>query len=196
VAETLPNWEKIKDLTSETNTSLDYAQEVLALLPIINKALDGLGATDVPEETITHIADELKKGQHTVVGTSNEDGNSVYERLNGYPHLIEAFEDDSNWVETDGGLLIKRSAINPYVVRNDGREITDEADINARTMAIGNFYKVWLGSIPEEERPTQKYSRIPLLTKEQMADFALFIANPPDIPGVPRSYTIQKKTAL
>ncbi|OGM32081.1 hypothetical protein A2803_00755 [Candidatus Woesebacteria bacterium RIFCSPHIGHO2_01_FULL_44_21] len=171
------------------------AEVLIAILPNFIELFEQARVEDIPIEVIRQMADEIRVDQRITTQTDTEENNGLVSKLiKEYPDILAAFEDDDNWVEKKEGLLIKRSAINPFVVRTDGREIAGEIDRNNRTMAIGNFYKVWLGSIPEEERPTQKYSRIPLLTKEQMADFTLFIAKPPEMPGVPKSYTIQKKT--
>lgn len=66
---------------------------------------------------------------------------------------------------------------------------------NSRDDEITKYYKSWTNSLAQKETPHVKHkvgSEI-VLTEEEMVDFLLFIANPPNEVGVPKAYTLKKR---
>jgi hypothetical protein len=183
------NYENAQEKLREAKQAHEQAHAYTTLLPALIEVLDQYCAGDIPEEVIVYSADEINQRQKPAATGEEKKPNQYKELISQYPQLNEIFEGEE---ESNSGL-IKRSAINPYVLRTDGREIVESSSISARQVAIGSFYKAWLKNIPEESRPIQKKGVNHLLTKDQMVDFALFIANPPEQKGIPRTYTIQKK---
>ena len=205
-----PDWEKLKELHENRRQALGMAEAVVTLLPTIQAALDEVGVGDVANETIVYMAEEIKNKKQIPLEETVYEGTErieatfydpvepeVKETANPFVSTVETlFKNDENVIEKRGQSFLKRNALYPYFTRSDGEEATD----SAKNQAIGKFYDAWRA---HNDLEVIRAGITIVLTKDEAANLAGFIASPPEGMSLPK-YTFrpegedftQKKTNL